>query len=68
MIIFNPVILESKPFSELIEQSEYVTFEKKEIIVQSNKICNYLYLVETDWASLAPEDTFSKRFEIANWK
>ena len=47
MIVFNPAILESKPFSELIEQSEYVTFEKKEIIVQSNKICNYLYLVET---------------------
>jgi len=47
MIKFNPAILESKPFAELIEQSEYLTFEKKEIIVQANHVCNYLYLIET---------------------
>ncbi|BAO76604.1 Crp/Fnr family transcriptional regulator [Winogradskyella sp. PG-2] len=47
MIKFNPVILESKPFAELIEQSEYFTFEKKEIIVQANHVCNYLYLIES---------------------
>lgn len=47
MIKFNPVILETKEFSELIEQSERITFERRELIVQPGKICNYLYLIET---------------------
>ncbi len=47
MIKFNPIILETKEFSELIEQSEKLTFKKKEIIVQPGKICNYLYLIKS---------------------
>jgi len=47
MVKFNPVILETKEFSELIEQSERITFKKRELIVQPGKICNYLYLIET---------------------
>lgn len=47
MVKFDPFILETKEFLELIEQSEKVTFKKKELIVQPGKICEYLYLVET---------------------
>ena len=47
MVKFDPFILETKEFLELIEQSERITFDKKELIVQPGKICDYLYLVET---------------------
>ena len=47
MVKFDPFILETNEFLELIEQSERITFKKKELIVQPGKICDYLYLVET---------------------
>ena len=46
MIKFDPIILEFEDFSEIMNKAENLTFQKKEMIVQSGSVCKYLYFIE----------------------
>jgi len=47
MINIDISILESDAFNLLIENSELMTFQKGDIIIESGKICKYLFLIES---------------------
>ena len=47
MIKIDTNILKSEDFIHLLKESEHFTFKKGEIIIESGKICNYLFLVES---------------------
>jgi len=47
MIKIDKDLIQSDAFSNLLEKGESLTFKKGDLIVQSGKICNYLFLVES---------------------
>jgi len=46
MIKIDTNLMKGEAFSHLFEKSELITFKKGDIIVESGKVCKYLFLVE----------------------